>query len=246
MSDPAAEHDVARHWERVAAEWMDWARTPGHDAFWAYRAEFREFLPAPGAATLDIGCGEGRISRELTDLGHHVTAADISATLLDAAHQASSAARYVHADAADLPFDDDTFDRVVSYNMLMDVADMPAVVAEAARVLAPGGILTIGIVHPLVDIGTFSSPEPESPYVIASTYYGQKHVTATQTRDGRVMHFAGWSRPLEAYVAALEAAGLAVTTLREPRPDLTIAPGLQRWDRLPLFLWMRAQRAQRN
>ena len=33
------------------------------------------------------------------------------------------------------------------------------------------------------------------------------------------MHFAGWSQPLESYMAALEHAGLAITSLREPVPD---------------------------
>jgi hypothetical protein len=35
------------------------------------------------------------------------------------------------------------------------------------------------------------------------------------------MHFARWSQPLEDYVAALEGAGLAITSLREPVPDET-------------------------
>lgn len=58
------------------------------------------------------------------------------------------------------------------------------------------------------------------------------------------MHFAGWSHPLEDYFAALQAAGLAVTALREPRPtrvDGGEAPPAQ-WERMPLFLWMNAAR----
>ena len=241
MNRPVAEHDSGSHWEQVATEWTDWARTPGHDAFWAYRAGFREFLPSPGTATLDIGCGEGRISRELTGLGHHVTATDISPTLLRSAQEAGSAARYVLADAAELPFDDGAFDQVVAYNMLMDVPNVPAVVAEAARVLDPAGTLTVGIVHPLADLGRFSSAEPEAPYVVEGTYFGQQHFSDTDRRDGHVMHFAGWTRPLESYVAALEAAGLAVTALREPRPDTDVVPRMAQWARLPLFLWLRAR-----
>jgi hypothetical protein len=41
------------------------------------------------------------------------------------------------------------------------------------------------------------------------------------------MHFAGWSQPLEAYVAALEEAGLAITSLREPLPALDA--GVSAW-----------------
>jgi hypothetical protein len=57
-----------------------------------------------------------------------------------------------------------------------------------------------------------------------------------------VMRFAGWSRPLEAYATALEDAGLAITSLREPVPGT--ADGwdhLQPWTRIPLFLWLKAR-----
>jgi SAM-dependent methyltransferase len=73
-----AAFDPGEHWERVAPDWIAWTRTPGHDAFWSYREGFRAFVPPPGEATLEVGCGEGRISRELADLGHRVTALDLS------------------------------------------------------------------------------------------------------------------------------------------------------------------------
>jgi len=56
------------------------------------------------------------------------------------------------------------------------------------------------------------------------------------------MHFAGWSQPLEAYATALEQAGLAITALREPVPDLDQGPNtMARWTRIPLFLWLKAR-----
>ena len=55
------------------------------------------------------------------------------------------------------------------------------------------------------------------------------------------MRFAGWSQPLEGYMAALEAAGLAVTSLREPVPDEADADHLRQWARVPLFLWLKAR-----
>ncbi len=116
MINESPEHDAARHWETHAAEWIGWAREPGNDAYWSYRARFRTFLPAPGRSTLEVGCGEGRVSRDLTGLGHQVTATDVSPRLLAAAEAAGSAHSYRLADAADLPFEDDEFDRVVAYN----------------------------------------------------------------------------------------------------------------------------------
>jgi hypothetical protein len=54
------------------------------------------------------------------------------------------------------------------------------------------------------------------------------------------MRFAGWSQPLEAYAAALEAAGLAITALREPRAEQGEGRNhLQHG--VPFFLWLKAR-----
>jgi hypothetical protein len=62
-------------------------------------------------------------------------------------------------------------------------------------------------------------------------------------RDGIRMVFHSEHRPLEAYGRALEAAGLLIEAIREPKvPDELIArqPGQRRWQRIPLFLHVRA------
>jgi hypothetical protein len=61
-----------------------------------------------------------------------------------------------------------------------------------------------------------------------------------EERDGLRMHFAGWSQPLEAYATALEGAGLAITSLREPVPEGGWNH-MQRWAKIPLFLWLKAR-----
>lgn len=219
MVDEPPEHDAAQHWETHASEWTRWARAD-RDAYWSYRDEFRAFIPAPGRSTLEIGCGEGRISRDLTSLGHRVTATDISPSLLAAATAAGSAHPYQVADATDLPFDDDQFDRVVAYNVLMDVADMPAAISEAARVLAPGAI----------------SPSPSS--ISSSTAARSQTTGQTPPSNPRAATSGASTSP--AHAAALTHAGLAITEIREPRPapldDRTLP--FPRWQRLPLCLWI--------
>lgn len=235
---PDAERDSRAHWTRVASDWITWARTPGHDSYWGYRAEFRRFLPPPASATLDLGCGEGRVARDLTALGHRVTAADATEELLDAARDAESAAEYRLCDATSLPFDDGAFDLVVAYNMLMDVAAMPAVLAEAARVLSAEGQLALSVVHPFRDSGQFTGEGPDAPFVISDDYFGPRSSEGAQQRNGLSMDFAGWHYSLDNYFAGLRHAGLAVTDLREPRPD---DPGRPRDRKMPLFLWMLAR-----
>jgi hypothetical protein len=56
-------YGAAMSWEDQAENWLAWARTPGHDAYWSYRDAFFPLLPAPGRRTLEVGCGEGRVAR---------------------------------------------------------------------------------------------------------------------------------------------------------------------------------------
>ncbi|MFY0476699.1 class I SAM-dependent methyltransferase [Achromobacter marplatensis] len=229
------------HWTAVADQWITWAGTPGHDAFWAYREGFAAYLGAGQGRALEIGCGEGRVSREARALGYRVTASDAVAAMVDAARAADSADHYDVAPAQSLPYADGEFDLVIAYNVLMDVDDVPAALREARRVLKPGGTLFISIVHPFRDRGRFAGPEADAPFVVDGTYYGREHFDGKETRDGLSMHFAGWSLPLQDYMAALEAAGLAIVSLREPQPDQAPTAQWRQWTRLPMFLWIKAR-----
>ena len=230
-------------WEREAANWIAWARTPGHDAYWSYSPLFFELVPPPGRATLEVGCGEGRVTRDLGARGHRVTSVDASPTLLEAARAADPEGDYVLADAAALPFDDRAFDLVVAYNSLMDVQDMPAAVRETARVLEPGGRFCVCLTHPLTDAGRFVGDEPGSPFVVEGSYFGKRRFEGTFERAGLEITFRGWSYPLSDYTRALEDAGFLLETLREPPiPEEAVAadPRDERHRRIPMFLFLRA------
>nr|WP_246340524.1 class I SAM-dependent methyltransferase [Aminobacter sp. MDW-2] len=137
--------------------------------------------------------------------------------MVEAARQANSA--YAVAGVDDLPFDGGSFDLVMAYNVLMDVDDVPAAIGEIRRVMKPGGTLLISLVHPFRDRGRFAGEAADAPFVLDGSYYGRERFDGEEDRDGLTMHFAGWSQPLEDYVAVLEGAGLAITALREPIPD---------------------------
>jgi len=113
------------HWSRIASEWTAWARAPNHDEFWAYRASLISFIGHGAGDALDVGCGEGRVSRVLKECGYRVMAIDPVEKLISAAEQAGSADYYRIA-AADLPFENCSFDLAVAYNVLMAIEDVPA------------------------------------------------------------------------------------------------------------------------
>lgn len=232
-------------WEEEAGNWLAWARTPGHDPYWHYRDAFFALVPAAPSATLEVGCGEGRVARDLAARGHRVTAVDAAPTLLAAAEAADPGGRYLLADAADLPFADASFDLVVAYNSLMDVQDMPAAVREAARVLRSHGHLCACVTHPLADAGAFAERRGDAPFVIEGGYLESRRFEGTFEHDGLEMTFRGWAYPLEAYSRALEAAGLRIEALREPPIPAEEAerdPAERRWRRVPMFLMFRAAR----
>lgn len=175
--------------------------------------------------------------------GYRVTAVDPVDALVEAARASGAADDYAVAPAGDMPFDDASFDLAMAYNVLMDVDDVPGALREIARVLRPSGTLFISIVHPIADIGRFQGAGPDASFVIDGRYFERRRFEDVEERDGLRMRFAGWTQPLEAYAAALESAGLAITALREPVPDLTKAgANMRRWTRVPLFLWLKARR----
>ncbi len=226
------------HWSRVADQWIAWARTPGHDAFWAYQERLRAFVGEGSGEAIEVGCGEGRVARLVRSLGWRVTATDVAPELLDAARALDSADAYALAPVTALPFADGQFDLAVAYNMLMDVADVPGATRELRRVLRPEGTLVVSIVHPTADLVHFAE---NGQTLFDQPYFGRKRFEGAEERDGLRMEFAGWAQPLEAYAMALEAAGFAITALREPVPDAGAGERLARWTRLPLFLWLKAR-----
>lgn len=235
--------ELSRAWEENAAAWIAWARAPGHDSYWRFHRDlFLELVPPPSGRTLDLGCGEGRLARDLATLGHDVTGVDASPTMLAAAREAAPEMELHLADAAALPFADASFGLVVAFMSFQDVDDLAGAVRESARVLAPGGRLCVAIVHPLGSSGTFAEREADAAFVIETSYLDERRTDATFERDGLAMRFVSRHAPLETYTEGLASAGLLIERLREPKlPEAGFnGPAGARWRRIPIFLHLRA------
>jgi 2-polyprenyl-6-hydroxyphenyl methylase / 3-demethylubiquinone-9 3-methyltransferase len=101
------------------------------------------YLDALGAApgrVLDAGCGGGLVARGLAEAGARVVGVDrLPACLLVARRAVPARFQPAVGQLERLPFADDIFDVVVAADVLEHVPDLPAAVAELARVLRPGG-----------------------------------------------------------------------------------------------------------
>jgi SAM-dependent methyltransferase len=93
----------------------------------------------PGLQVLDLCCGHGNVAEALIGRGCSVTGADFSQAMLALARARAPAATFVEADAQDLPFEDATFDLIVSNFGICHVPDPPRALAQARRVLKRGG-----------------------------------------------------------------------------------------------------------
>ncbi len=92
-----------------------------------------------GDSVLDVATGPGYAAAAAAARGATAVGADLSDEMLALARSAHPSITFVTAEAGALPFDDGTFDAVVANFLMPHVTDMPAVVAEFARVARPGG-----------------------------------------------------------------------------------------------------------
>ena len=127
------------------AEWYDAEFATTELGLSARRIVLRLLGDGPGRL-LDVGCGGGAHAAAFTEQGWTVSGVDLSPAQLELAR--ARGVEVVEADAAALPFEDESFDAAVSIFTHTDVDDFTAVVREAARVLRRGGRLVYLGVHP--------------------------------------------------------------------------------------------------
>jgi ubiquinone/menaquinone biosynthesis C-methylase UbiE len=132
-----------RYFDREAASWANEYRSGGNMADRIARfldPTLDKFLE-PGRV-LDLGCGSGEIAAAFADAGWRVTACDLSPRMIETARARWPSKRIewvVLAPGSKLPFAAERFDLVVCSSVLEYVDNLPAYLAEMARVLRRGG-----------------------------------------------------------------------------------------------------------
>ena len=127
------------------AEWYDRTFATGELAMLPRETARRLLGDGPGQL-LDVGCGTGAHTQAFAERGWSVVGVDISEDQLALARERGLEA--VQGDAADLPFDDESFDAVVSMWTHTDVEDFSDLLREVVRVLRPRGPFVYVGAHP--------------------------------------------------------------------------------------------------
>ena len=229
------EPDLAiKKWIRSADAWI---ADQGTEGDWSRRAildqALGEILPdLQGRTVLDLGCGEGRYSRVLRDKGAVVTGVDPVPQFIEHARSLDAASTYVKGRAEDLPFDNCSFDIVLSYLSIVDIADLQPAADEIARVIRDQGQLVI------VNISNVASTTP-------SWVKDKDGNKAYRTVDRYMEHFAmdlewrdikirNYHRPLSYILGLFLDQGFVLTRFVEPLPDPADSNYQDEW-RVPTF-----------
>ena len=258
--------EVGRFWNANAAAWTKLARA-GYDVYRDHlnTPAFFELLPdIAGLSGLDIGCGEGHNTRMLARRGAHVTGIDIAEVFIAHARRTEAneplGIEYRVASAVELPFVDRTFDFATGFMSFMDIPETDRVIAEAFRVLRPGGFLQFSICHPCFDTPhrrNLRDPGGLTYAIEVGDYFRNLEgdvnewlfsAAPPEAKRGLPMFQAPrFTRTLSQWLNLLIDAGFRLERLAEPRPtDETVGlcPALQDAQVVSYFLHIRARRPE--
>jgi SAM-dependent methyltransferase len=194
----------------------------------------RELLGPGSGVCLEIGCGTGVRAALVRSLGRTPLGVDLSAGMLRHARPRLAIAR---ADAERLPIRDGSVPAALTVMAHTDMPAYPAVLAEAARVLKPGGLFVHVGVHPCF-CGGFADRSDPGAVVIRPGYLDGHWTKASWTDQGVRDKVGATHFPLPELLHAFPDAGLilerfaeggqpipVVLAIRARKQDLTVASG---------------------
>lgn len=144
LGEPRIAGDQPYRWLTVFVERpRDGARRPNR----ARRARYRATARLCRGRVIELGCGEGHLSRLIHDRGHEVVGVDLAAKKVAEARRLHPDIPFVHSDIRALELSDESFDTVILAEVLEHVREVPGaeILARAWRLVAPGGRLVVSV-----------------------------------------------------------------------------------------------------
>jgi SAM-dependent methyltransferase len=206
-------------------------------------------LPADltGVRALDVGCGEGIITRALAARGASAVGIDPTETLIAYAQEAGG--DYHVDDGATLAtIPTASVDLVTAGLSINNIPDLSAALAAAARVLVPGGLLAFTVPHPCFE-APHSTWTDRAATVPEAQVVAQRRIVGDYLDEGfwrsgnpqGVRRAGNHHRKIETYVTAMLKAGYTIKSLAEPTPNKAVATAQPQRAALPPFLLLTAQ-----
>jgi SAM-dependent methyltransferase len=234
-------------WQDVSSWWQE-RFTDGADA--EYEEQIlplaASHLAGPGRI-LDVGCGEGQVSRMAARLAgvSAVVGVDPTWAQLTTAAERGGGVGLARAEASRLPFGAGTFDAVVACLVFEHIEAVDQALAEVGRVLVPGGRFVFFLNHPLLQTpssGWIDDTILQEQYWRIGPYLVEDGSLEEVDKDIWIPFI---HRPLSRYVNAMAAAGLYVTRMEEPAPPpgfLARAAEYEAAATIPRLLLLRAEK----
>jgi SAM-dependent methyltransferase len=198
---------------------------------------------------LDVGCGEGQVSRLARSIGAEVVIGiDPTWNQIRVAAERGGGPAYAQAGADALPFPDGCFDAVVACLVFEHIRGVDAAIVEVARVLRPGGVFLFFLNHPLLQTpnsGWIDDQvlDPPEQYWRIGPYLVEDETVEEVEKDVFIPFI---HRPLGRYVNAMAASGLHIEHMAEPAPPagfLALAPEYPGAASVPRLLLLRARKS---
>jgi SAM-dependent methyltransferase len=200
---------------------------------------------ARASRLLDVGCGEGQVSRRVAGHGVAVVGVDPTPGQVATATARGGGVRYARAAAEALPFANGAFDAAVICLTLEHLEPFEPAVHEVARILEPGGLFCCFLNHPLLQSpgsGWIDDHILDEQYWRVGPYLPDD-VAMEEVAPGIRLPFM--HRPLSRYINVMADCGLLVERMEEPPPP----PGFlaQAWEyaeaaTIPRLLLLRARK----
>lgn len=129
-------------WKAAAEGYDEWITNDFQDQYEVNWDILTKYVH-PTHRVLDVGCGPGDLSIRMAQQCHEVWGVDVTPEMIQVAEEKTAFepvnVHFQQADACDLPFENDTFDTVMSVNALQTMCRPEMALAEMSRVLKPGG-----------------------------------------------------------------------------------------------------------